>query len=173
MPMTYRGDWRKAIPAANTNDDDTSFSTIVPTSTKPVNAGVVDMLDTDLGESSGTYVPSLMQVIPIAENSNNDTFHMRVWGWSKYDYSGTAWWIPIMIAEFNVTTGNIAAGFEASTFLPDTIVLADGDADTLVVSTAIDVTAYAVIDIMGSELIEFDFDNALSTEMNCLYKFVN
>ena len=173
MARTYQGDWRKVISAANTNDTDTSFTTTIPTSTKPSSTQVLDLLDTDLGESSGTYVPSLMQVIPIAENSNNDTFHMRVWGWSKYDYSGTAWWIPIMIAEFNVTTGNIAAGFEASTFLPDTIVLADGDADTLVVSTANDVTAYAVIDIMGSDLIEFDFDNALSTEMNCLYKFVN
>jgi hypothetical protein len=173
MARTYQGDWRKAIPAANTNDADTSFTTIVPTSTKPANDGVVDLLDTDLGESSGTFVPSLMQVIPIAENTADDTFHMRVWGWSKYGYSGTAWWIPIMIAEFTVTTGTQAAGFEASTFMPDTIVLADGDADTLVVSTANNVTAYAVIDLMGSELIEFDFDAALAAEMNCLYKFVN
>ena len=60
--------------------------------------------------------------------------------------------------------------------MPDTIVLADGDADTLVVSTAGDVSAYAVVDLMGSELVEFVFDNTTgetSLNNNCLYKFVN
>jgi hypothetical protein len=173
MARTYQGDWRKVISAENINDTGGSFDTTVPTTTKPSSTQVVNLLDTDLGESSGTYVPSLMQVIPIGENAAAETFNMRVWGWSKYDYSGTTWWIPSMIAEFNVTLGTQAAGFESDTFLPDTLVLADGDADTLVVSTANNVTAYAVIDLMGSELVEFDFDLVLAAEMNCLYKFVN
>ena len=174
MARTYQGDWRKALTTDNT---DATFDTIVPTTTKPSADGVVDLLDTDLGESSGTYVPSLVQIMPYCANAPGETFDMRVWGWSKYDSSGTTYWIPIMIAEFNLVSGNIAAGFDADAYFADTITLADGDADTLVVSTANDVPGYAVVDIMGSELIQFDFDDDAganaSLNDNCLYKFVN
>jgi hypothetical protein len=173
MARTYQGDWRKA---RTTDSTDTALGDKIPTTTKPATDGVVDLLDTDLGESSGTFVPSLMQVMPYCANAADEKFDMRVWGWSRYDSDGTRYWIPIMIAEFNVTAGNIAAGFDADAFMPDTIVLADGDADTLVVSTAGDVSAYAVVDLMGSELVEFVFDNttgATSLNNNCLYKFVN
>jgi hypothetical protein len=173
--MTYRGDWRKALATENTAG---SFDDKIPTTTKPANDGVVDLRDTDLGESSGTFVPSLMQVMPYLADAENKGCAMRVWGWSRYDSGGTRYWIPIMIAEFTVTAGDIAAGFDADAFMSDTIVLNDGDADTLVVSTAGDVSAYAVVDLMGSELVEFDFDisaSGLTTSVNnnCLYKFVN
>ena len=174
MARTYQGDWRKALTTASTA---TAFTAKIPTTTKPANDGVVDLLDTDLGESSGTFVPSLMQVMPYCANGDGETFDMRVWGWSKYDSGGTRYWIPIMIAEFNVVVGDIGAVFNAVAFIADTLTLADGDADTLVVSTANNVSAYAVIDLMGSELVEFDFDRdagaSASANDNCLYKFVN
>ena len=164
--------------AVSTVATSTSFTAKTPTTTKPSGGnGVVDLFAFDTGQSQGAHVPDHMVVNPYGTDANNETFDMRVWGWSRNvnDSSSTPTWEPFLIIEVNVILGNISttARESATTYDADTITAERGDTETVrIVSPGDDLSAYFIADITGCELIEFDFDMTGTAGANALYRFI-
>jgi hypothetical protein len=107
-------------------------------------------------------------LVPIGSDANNETFSMRVWGWS-HD-SNDVWW-PTLIVEVAVTLGNIDAGDHGTNyFMADTITRTYGDSGTRIISAANDLSAWICADHLGAELIEVDFDSTGAAAMNVLMR---
>lgn len=166
---------RKAL---SSNSTASAFTAKIPVATEPSGSGVFDLFDADLGLATNTYVPSSIELIPFGTDANNETFDMRLWGWTKVHLSSL--WIPQLLAEFNVTLGNIdGSAIAASHFMMDTIALVDGSAETTrvdLVSTANDTTGSVSVNLRGVRYIEFDFDSAGASPaaaMNCYWRVVN
>ena len=162
------------VPVLSTDSTDTAFSGKTPTATKPSGGGVIDFLSADVGESIGDQIPDFIVVKPYGTDANNETFDMRVWGWSLNRSQSI--WEPILIIEANVTLGNISVARPAggtTYYDADTIVEAKGDTDTVrTVSPANDLSAYMVIDPIGSQMLEFTFDLTGAAAANALYRTV-
>jgi hypothetical protein len=157
--------------AQASNSAATGFqSTFLPTATLPTRAGFHTLDFT--GETRGSFV----WVQPFGTDANNETFDMRVWGWSLTQGLSTPLYIPMLLGEFNVTLGNIAATeIAANTFIADTIVAAgtDGiyvDGAANIFSPANDRPAYFELDLKGSQYIEFDFDSTASATSNAFWR---
>lgn len=144
-------------------------------------------LVTDLtaGVPSGK-VPARLRLFPYAAAASNDTFAMRVWGWSRV---GATTYVPAILGDFTCTVGaftGCTGGDVLSTELfVDTIaiVAATGEATTtanttrdgtaVLYSPANDTPGYVEVPVRGCELVEFDFDQTLNTPaMNCLIGFL-
>jgi hypothetical protein len=143
------------------------FTAKAPRTTAPSGAGVVAIPQLD------TRVENLVFLQPYGGNDNNDTFDLRVWGWTKQ--AGADYWIPVLLLELNCTLGNIAAtGLSANAKLCDTLAIAKGDATAKLVSSANDLPAHVVLDAMGCQYIEFDVDLTTGGDYaNCLYRWVS
>jgi hypothetical protein len=163
---------RRALTA---NSAATSFTAKIPVAVEPSGAGVFDLFDRDLGFAIDTYIPRGIQVIPFGTDANDETFDMRVWGWSKVHAADL--WIPQMLGDLTVTLGNIAAtAIGADHFLSDTIVVNEGSAETTstdLVSTADDTPASVILYLRGCQLIEFDFDLTGGAAANCYFRPVD
>jgi hypothetical protein len=170
--------------ARTANSTASSFTAKIPTVTEPTHSdanGIYNLYDSGLGIGVDGRVPKRLLVIPFGGNSNDETFSMRVWGWSKtIGAAGTALWIPQLLAELAVTLGNISAtAIEANMLMSDTVVVTYGitDEKTLGVSImapANDVPAAAWIDLRGCEKIEFDFDlTGTGDAANCFWRAVD
>jgi hypothetical protein len=173
-----------AIPlrrALSTNSTDTSFSAKNATETRPSGAGVFDLLDSDLGLSSGSNVPSYIELIPYGADADTETFDMRLWGWKVLPAAeapdGRDVWVPIMLADVSCTlTSATATPLMADNFLCDTLVLNEGAADgafTSIITTADDTTASLLVHTRGCQLIEFAFDLTGAESVNCLWTAVD
>ncbi len=163
---------RRALTA---NSAATSFTAKIPVAVKPSGSGVFDLFDRDLGLAVETYMPRGIQIIPFGTDANDETFDLRVWGWSKVHL--TDLWIPQMLLDLSVTLGNIAAtAIGADHFLADTIVVNEGSAETTstdLLSTADDTPASVILNLRGCQLIEFDFDLTGAAACNCYFRPVD
>jgi hypothetical protein len=164
---------RKALA---TNSAAAAFTAKTPTTTKPSGDGVFDVLG-EYGWASGVHGPSHMQIIPFGTDANDETFDMRVWGWSK-TRDATPIWVPQMLLDLTITLGNIAAtDVGASHFLADTIVVnegpAAGDAWYSLITTADDTPASILMHLRGCELIEFDWDAVTAASVNCFFRMMS
>lgn len=167
--------------ASSTNSTATAFTAKIPTATKPSGAAVHDLFDGDYGVAIETYLPDYVQIIPFGTDGNNDTFDMRLWGWSRA-YTGTSseLWIPQLLASLSVVLGNVdGSAIAASTFLADSITVNVGAAAGQfrdLVQTANDTPASVIFHIRGCELLEFDFDLAGGQEaasMNAYWRMMH
>ena len=168
---TFSGNW---IRARTTNSTASSYAAKIPTLTEPTGAGV---WTTDKG---GGRIQNVVTVKPYAIASDNDTFKMRVIGWNKCDEGTPAavMWFPTVLVDLALTAsaevgvaGGVVLGTER---FADTMTLTTGNDDVSVdiVSPTGDVSAHAVIDLKGSQKIEFSFAIVSgATSMNALFKF--
>lgn len=178
---------RTLSKALTTNAQTSSFAAKPPTGTVPNYDGVVRVT-----EASGE-MPKKLHVMPYGIGADNDTFSIRIIGWTRIRGDATNptdLWVPHRLAEFACTlstaVGVAGTPVGATSRFCDTMTTVtgtfplwpgtdSGGAQTLgqmmLVSPADNTPAYAVIQTMGAELIEFQFDQTLNTpEMNALYK---
>lgn len=176
MPQQVVVPWRKALATENT---DTTYEAKAGTTTKPSGDGVFDLLDESNGVHVGIYIPEKIILLPYGANANNETFDMRLWGWSRVALA-TPVWIPQILVGLNVVLGNITCtDLLANGFLADTLTEVegkDGTSNIALVSGDADIPARCTVPLQGVELIEFDFDadagGSASAADNCLFRFL-
>lgn len=165
------------IKAVSTNSAATSFTAKIPTVTaKTTDAatGVYDLLDPSLGYTHLAHNTSrFIQIVPFGTNGNDDTFNMRVWGWSNTNDTIPVY-VPQLIAQLAVVLGNISgAAIAADTYMADTITLTYGDSTSPIIAPANDLTASIILHNRGCRYIEFDWDLAGAQEgtgMNAFWR---
>lgn len=158
-----------------TNSTSVAFASKLPTTTEPSGAGVLD-----LDYIAARHEDAIL-LFPYSTAAINNTFDMRVWGWSRNITPGSVApnpvWLPWLLFEGNITAGNIPAALDTNSFMADTIVQVEGSTNKVeVVSpTTGDVgPASIIIDFLGCEVLEFDFNIVTgTTDMNCLYRFIS
>jgi hypothetical protein len=171
--------YRKALATATTN---TTFSAKIPTATKPAASttrAVIDLYDASLGIATSPRVPKYVFLQPYATAADNVTLDMRLWGWNKTADIATNLWVPTLIAQLALIVGNIdGSAIEASALMADTLTATYGYGTSIV--TAINspagttnLTGGFLTHILGSELLEFDFDVGTATAANCLWRMVD
>ncbi len=125
-------------------------------------------------------------VQPYGVGSNNNTFSMRVWGWSKVYFKGTAGvstsaaigpyvpflWIPSQFVSVQCTLGQkVATSIVAGSLWADTITKTDGDGTIELIASATDTYAQFYLNMRGSRFVSFSFITGSSaTAMNALWK---
>lgn len=170
--------------ALTTNSTSTGFTAQNATTTKPSGAGVFDLLDIANGVGGGTEVPEYLQLIPFGRDGADDTFDMRLYGWSPtiLTASLSVIWVPQLLIDVSVVLSAITfSDHAAGTFLADTFVINDGAAaETNIwqntVNPAEDLVGSIMVNTRGCQLIKFDWDLAGGQEavsMNCLWRGVN
>lgn len=162
----------------STSSTSTSFTAQNATTTKPSGDAVIDLLDRRAnGWGGGHDVPSWVQLTPYGTNGDNDTFDMRVYGWSKTE-DATAVWVPCLLLDVSLIMCAITATpFAANTFLVDSVTLNDGFASSPqwlhIQNHSEDLAACIIMHTLGHQLLSFDFDLAGGQEgvsMNCLVR---
>ena len=170
--------------ALTTNSTSTGFTAQNATTTKPSAAGSFDLTNIANGVGGGTEVPEYLQLMPFGTNGDNDTFDMRLYGWTPTIVTGSlsVIWVPQLLIDVSVVLCALTfTDHAASTFLADTLTVNDGaGAETgmwqSVISPAEDLPASAIVNTRGCQLISFDWDLAGGQEavsMNCLFRGVN
>lgn len=146
-----------------TNATTTSFTAKIPTATEPTGVGVFNLCDREYGVGNANHVPTYLLLIPFGGNSADETFSLRVWGWSQV-VNQTQLWIPQLLTELAVTLGSIsAAAVAANMLMADTLVATYSGTDEKILGTSLitpanDVSASALIHLRGCQYIEFDVD---------------
>lgn len=170
--------FRYALAANSTS---TAFTDFNVATTEPSGAGVIKFNSFGLGNSEN--VPRYVQLIPFGTNGANDTFDMRVYGYSPTlaDSSlvtTTAMWVPQLLLDLSVVLGaRTFSGHAADTFLADTLTVNDGAADNAewrsLIDCQEDMVASVLVHTRGCPIIRFDWDLAGAQEaasMNCLWR---
>lgn len=182
--MQTANPFRRALA---TNSSDANFVSKAATITEPTNDGVLTLVP-----SSGGLFPERLELIPFGVSAANDTFSMRVLGWSPVLLdTKTTLWVPVTLGEFACTlgamTGVAGAAVLNTELFVDTItmvaarnedrVIGAGTAvnsDTYVNSPANDTPAHIRLRISGYQKVEFIFDQTLNTPtMNTLYRYID
>ena len=88
-----------AIPAGNSTE--ASFTAKAPTTDRLREQGNPWRIAGTAG-----VVKAKLLVLPFGTDANDETMKMRVWGWDEYP--GGRGYFPILLAELDVTLGNIA-----------------------------------------------------------------
>lgn len=167
--------------ALATNSTSTGFTAKTATTTKPSGNGIFDLFSPTLGLSLVGNIPRFIELLPFGKDGSDDTFDMRLWGWSRVSDSTLTYpatvWVPKLLLQLNVVLGNIAiTGISTGNYQADTITIAKGDSTSPIISTANDTGASVMAHLRGSELIEFDWDLAGAQEgvsMNCFWKLMD
>jgi hypothetical protein len=171
--------YRKALA---TSTSSTSFTAKIPTATKPTASttrAVIDLYDASMGIATSPSVPKYVFLQPYATAADNVTLDVRLWGWNKTADIATNLWVPTLIAQLAVVVGNIdGSAFEANAFMADTITATYGygTSHATAISSPAGTTNLQggfLTHVLGSELLEFDFDVGTATLANCLWKMVD
>lgn len=171
--------FRKAFAA---NKVATAFTAKVPTVTKPINDGIIDL------NKDGIIYPWNLKILPYGLGSANDVYSLRMWGWSRIHASDPlkTLWVPAMIGEWVCTLG-ATTGVAGSpvlntelfcdTIAPVALMVSDYKigagtsvhSEMRLFTPANDTPAHIVMPVDGWEMIEFDGDQTTNTpEMNAL-----
>lgn len=167
-----------AIPlrrAMTANSVANSFATLVPQANKPSGPGVFDLFDGGLGLATQYVMPKYVQVVPFGTDLADETFDLRVWGWSKVHNPGGAdhgRWVPQLLLDLAVTLGTAAQG-EADHFLADTLSITQGDGDAPVISPQNNTPASAILHLRGCEVIQFDFARGTAAAANAYWRLMD
>lgn len=169
--------------ALATNSTSTAFTAQNASTTAPSGDGVIDLLSRELGVGLADHsVPTYLQLIPFGTDGDNDTFDMRVYGFSPTVPTDlvidNAIYIPQLLLDLSVVLSAITfSQHAASTFLADTLTVNDGAADNgpwqSIISPAEDLVASIIIHTRGCRYIKFDWDLAGGQEavsMNCMWR---
>jgi hypothetical protein len=155
------------------NTANTTFPTTIPTATEPSGAGVFDLLSAELGLGSAIFVPAHVQIVPFAEATDDQTFDMRLWGWSKV--AATALYVPQLIVELAVTLGtNDGTAIDTDVLMADTIAVTDGPADNAewrsLIGDPANLVASIIVHTRGCRYLSFEFDVGTATKANCHFR---
>lgn len=178
--------FRKAREVHATN---TSFPSKVITGTKPVGTGAsaTEASVIELGTGGGGFVPCKALIKPYGTGDANDVFNLRVIGWRRAQNGQFFTWLPDILADLVCTLGaatGYAGGLVAATdLMVDTITITSEPTMTAdvtptgtltIFSPANDLQAYAIVPLMGAELLEliFDMDTGDPTGGNALITFL-
>ncbi len=128
-------------------------------------------------------------VQPYGLGSANATFSMRVWGWTKVYFTGTAGvstnaslggqvpflWVPSQFVSCQCTLGAlVATNIVAGSLWVDTITKTEGDGTIELISPATDTFAQFYLNMRGSQFVSFSFITGSSaTGMGGLWKTVS
>ncbi len=171
--------YRKALATATTS---TSFTAKIPVATKPVatsTRAVINLYDESFGIATSPNVPKYVFLQPYLTGADNVTGDLRLWGWNKSADIATNIWVPTLIAQLALIAGNIdGTAFEASALMVDTITATYGYGTSLatMISSPAGTTNLQggfLTHVLGSELLEFDFDVGTATAANCLWRMVD
>lgn len=176
--------WRRGFAA---NQNQAAYAAKIARLARPTGTGVVDFAN------EGILVPSALKLAAVGVGASNDAYSLRVWGWAKFlgggDHpnGGTSanTWVPFLIAELLFTLGlqpGIAGGvFPGTELIADTVTIVSGgegtttanttrDGNIVTYSPVNDLFAFAVVPLMGFEVIEFDTKQTTNTPTaNILY----
>lgn len=168
----------KMRKAWSVNVTTTGYTAKIPTAAKPSGSGVFDLFDAANGIATEPYVPESLQLFPYGSDTANQTFGLRLWGWSR---TTDDVWVPHLLADLSCTLASIdAAALTAGNLMADTIAVTTGGAvaggdGSDVISPTGDVPASLLVALRGCELIEFDADTGTPTAVNanCLWRAVS
>lgn len=187
MIQTRANPWRKA---RSVNETSNGYVSKIPTATEPVaDAGTatgqasIDLTDPTVGGAAQNGV----MFLPFGVGSDNNTFSLRVIGWSccQTDRRATVnpdtnLWIPVVLGEFLCTLSSTPVGVAgrfivATELFADTIAVVGSTANNGVscdvVSPANNTIASVFMDLRGSQKLEFQFTTGGSaTSCNALFK---
>lgn len=152
------------IPIRATDSTDASYPARIATATRPSGDGVIDF-----GVRSAA--PGTITLLPFGTGADDNTFKMRVLGWSK---TTSGLWVQTLIAEMTCTLSSLTG---VLTYVPSDL---DFLADIISVTIGIGIVtlptsntapANVVLGIGGYQIIEILFNmNSSATAANCLYK---
>ncbi len=154
----------------SSNSTSTAFTAKTPTATEPSGTGVLDF--TAIGVRTTYEVPETLVVVPYGTDAANETFAMRIWGWTQ-DESDSIW-IPRLLSGVACTLGNVSYAAKGTNhFLCDTVTsVVDGAGHTLRSPTSDLASAQIEVPTQGVRKIELDFDSTGAAAMNALYRFM-
>jgi len=166
MIQTMGSSFRRALAVNSTS---ATFPVLAETHTTPSGAGVFT-----LDDMNGGVVQNGIRVVPYSLGATNDTYSIRVTGWSSLDENDPIRivWVPVTIVEYACTAGASVRFFTATEHFADTLVLTTGDAGvtTDTVSPADDTVAHFMSDVKGFQKIQFTFQIGTGpTSMNALF----
>ena len=169
--------------ALGTNSTSTAFTQQNATTTEPSGAGIFDLHSRGLGVGMNERSPTYLQLIPFGTAADNNTFDMRLYGYSATLpttglVSEAAIYIPQLLIDISVVMSAVTfSDWAASTFLVDAITVNKGAADNAdwrsVISPANNSVASLIVNTRGCRYIKFDWDLAGASEaasMNCLWR---
>lgn len=170
--------FRYALAANSTSAD---FTAQNATATEPTGVGVIDLMSEELGVGEGDHhVPAYLQLVPFGTDAADETFDMRVYGFTPTVptdlVTDTAIYIPQLLLDMTVTLSAITfSGHAANTFLADTFVINDGaGAETNIWQNAInpaeDLVGSIILHTRGCRYIKFDWDLGTAATANCLWR---
>lgn len=152
MPAMQK-QWLKLL---STNSTDTSFAAKDPTATEPTGTGVI------LGGED-------LYIIPFGAGSNNDTFDLKVIGWSVAD----TLWIPKEICHLSCTlsaqVGVAGKYLVATDRMCDAITINTGSTNCVAPAVTADTAIQATINTYPYEKVEIIFDRTGASSCNVLY----
>lgn len=166
--------------ALATNSVATSFTAQNATATEPTGVGVFDLGAEPYGNRNA--VPSYLQLIPFGTDGADDTFDMRVYGYSETVptdlVTDTKLYIPQLLLDVSVVLGaRTFSDHAANTLLADTLTVNDGAADNgpwrSLIDCQEDMVASIIVATRGCRYIKFDWDLVGAQEavsMNCLWR---
>lgn len=155
MPLAA-ADFSRALVS---NSVATEFASKIPTLTEPTGAGVISL------PSSGG--PKFVLITPFGTDAANETFDMRVVGWS---YSSDGVWIPFIMIQVAVVLGAAAVSGLTNHFLADTITFTAGDDEAKIISPANDTVAHLLLHTRGFKELDYDFDLGTAAAANAYYR---
>ncbi len=150
--------------AYTANSTDTAFTAPVATTTKPTGTGVIDY---------GNDAPAWLRVLPFGTGSDNDTFDVRIIGWSLIE----SLWVPVILCQFSATlsafVGVAAAAVINTERFADTIsdpATGFGEAGVTCQpqSPANDTPGFMLLDTVGCTVFRVDIDRTGATAGNAL-----
>jgi hypothetical protein len=167
---TKSDDWAKAYSA---NATDTSFTSLIPTTTKPSGSGVIQWRN--IGDDTA---PNAILFEPYGTGADNSTFDFRLIGWSAAPAPGlTTLWRPTRLfaatATLSAMVGIAGAALIETERSVDTIASVVSWLSAVEYSSPTgDLQASVLIDGLGFELLQFSVDLTGATGANFLYRRV-
>jgi hypothetical protein len=160
-----------------------SYDAAKPTATAPSTTSATSLLPSNLGDK-----PSLLRLVPFCSASvaptaaTFTTAGLRVVGWSIYISSGTAIYVPTILADLSLTLGSTIAslsiGGETHYFFNTVSVAGGVPAVSLytpgTISAAADNASQIIIDTVGHQYITLQFKgtNANTPKMGAFHAFL-
>lgn len=177
--------------ARSVNATNSSYPSIVPTTTNPFTANPpTGDAGTATGSSvinlgrEGALVQNAVIIVPFGTGADNDTMNMRVLGWRKVpgptvNATTQTLYLPVNLGEFLCTFGNVSgvanSPVVAANFFCDTIAVTVGStlggeaASENIISPGNDTIASLLLDLKGFEYLQLVFNvNSSATDCNAL-----
>lgn len=176
----YASPLRRVLAANAVN---ATFAALPDTFDTPAGDGVIDLS----AGGGGGEIPGYLELWPFALGADNDTFSLRVMGWTRLLpglADGRNQWTSFLIAEFTAIA-SAAVGLAGGVILAteryaDTMtVVAEatnaGQGSSFLTSPGTDLKAHVAVRLEGVERVQVQFrqTGAFTPQMNALYRLLH